>query len=311
MGNLLIDSGMLLVGFLLAVIGGDFFVKSVVSIAYFLRISPAIVAVTVAAFATSSPELSVAINSAMAGEPAISLGNALGSNVVNVAVILGVVLLIGQIQTTSSTLKRDFPFALIVPVILGVMSIDGSISRIDAILMLFLFLTWLTFTVMEAKRQRLTLTEEEANNSITKTLIFGITGLVCLFLSGSFIVSGAEGIALHFGVDPFLIGATIVSIGTTTPEMAVTIIAVRKGHDEVGLGTVLGSNIFNGLFIVSVAALITPIQISSAEVLVAVIFGILSIGLVLPTRNFTLGRRRGATLVIVYAIYLATIIQQG
>ena len=144
----------LILGIVCAGVGGEVFVRGAVGLARSMRIAPGIIGATVAAFATSSPELSVSISSALAGKPQIALGDALGSNVVNVALILGAALIISGIQTPRAGLKRDFPVALVVPVITGVLCLDGEISRLDGALMLAAFLTWLIATLIEGRRER-------------------------------------------------------------------------------------------------------------------------------------------------------------
>lgn len=142
------------IGVLCAAIGGELFVRGIVGMAHWARIAPAIVAATVAAFATSSPELSVAINAASAGQPAIALGDALGSNVVNIALILGMVLLIAEMRSSRDSLRRDFPTALVVPGVMAILLLDGLLSRLDAVLMLGLFLLWLRASAQAALRHR-------------------------------------------------------------------------------------------------------------------------------------------------------------
>src|SRR3990172_9570962 len=144
----------LILGIISAGIGGEFFVRGAVGLAHWARISPGIIGATVAAFATSSPELSIAITSAMAGRPQISLGDALGSNVVNVALVLAITLLISGIQCPRDSIKRDFPIALITPVVIGVLAFDGVLSRLDGLLLLGMFIAWVVAVTVEARKQR-------------------------------------------------------------------------------------------------------------------------------------------------------------
>jgi cation:H+ antiporter len=301
----------LLAGIVCAGVGGELFVRGAVGLARSMRVSPGIVGATVAAFATSSPELSVSISSALAGKPQIALGDALGSNVVNVALILGAALIVSGIQTPRAGLKRDFPVALIVPVVTGALCLDGEISRLDGALMLAAFLCWLIATVIDARRQRSAAEEVLGAKRLWTALAQCAVGLALLVAAGYFIVSGARGIALHFGVPEFIIGATVVAVGTSVPELATAMIAKLKGHDEVGLGTLLGSNIFNGLFIVALAAIIHPIPVGGLGVFVAIIFGIVALACSYPPGNGFIERRRGALLLVLYAMYLATIFQLG
>jgi cation:H+ antiporter len=299
----------LLLGVACAGGGGELFVRGTVGLAKSLRISAGIVAATVAAFATSSPELTVSITSALHGTPTIALGDALGSNVVNVALILGSVLLIGALNAARGTVRRDFPTALAVPVVTAVLLIDGELSRIDGLLLLALFVLWLVTVIREARRERSAVEEVLGAYPPGRALLEGAIGLVLLIAAGTLIVTGATGIASAYGVNDFIIGATVVAVGTSVPELATAIISRLREHDEVGLGTVLGSNIFNGLFIVGVASSITPIRIGFAVVAPALALSVLAVALTYPPRNGVIGRYRGGMLLAVYAVYLAAVLQ--
>jgi cation:H+ antiporter len=300
----------LLLGVVCAGLGGELFVRAAVGLAYWARVSPGIIGATVAAFATSSPELSVSINAALAGKPQIALGDALGSNVVNVALILALALLISGIKSPRASLKRDFPVALLVPVITGVLFLDGELSRIDGLLMLGMFIAWLVTAAIEARNQRNAAEEVLGENRGWLAVLYCIAGLALLVAAGNLIVAGARGIAISFGIDEFIIGATIVAVGTSVPELATTVIAKLRGHDEVGLGTILGSNIFNGLFIVAVAAIIHPITVAWREVAATLVFGFVALLFTYPTNKGFIERKRGVVLLVLYAVYLATILQR-
>ncbi|KAF0150359.1 MAG: K+-dependent Na+/Ca+ exchanger-like protein [Ignavibacteria bacterium] len=299
----------LTIGVVCAGIGGELFVRGAVGIAHWARISPGIIGATVAAFATSSPELSVSINSALAGKPQIALGDALGSNIVNISLILAIVLVISGIQCPRESVKRDFPVALLVPIVTGILALDGVLSRIDGFLMLSMFIAWFLAVVIEARKQRSFADEILGEHRKWLVVLSCAGGLVFLFAAGNLIVVGARGIALNFGIDEFIIGATIVAIGTSVPELATTVISKIRGHDEVGLGTILGSNIFNGIWIIAIAAIINPITIAMREVAVALVFGLIALVFTYPARNGYIERRRGVLLLVLYVVYLVTIIQ--
>lgn len=303
------DYGALLIGIVCAGVGGELFVRGSVGLAHWARITPGIIGATVAAFGTSSPELSVSISSAITGEPQIALGDALGSNVLNIALILGIALVISGIHVPRSGIKRDFPVALLVPVVTGVFCLDGEISRIDGLLMLSMFIAWLVATVIEAKKQRSATDELVGAHGRWQVLLSCVAGLACLVLAGKLIVTGARGIAVSFGVDEFIVGAVVVAVGTSVPELATTIIAKLRGHDEVSLGTVLGSNIFNGLLIVSVASIVCPIAVNFQKVSITLVVGFFAVALTYPLNSGYIGRVRGVLLLFLYAAYLATILQ--
>ena len=242
----------LISGLICAGTGGELFVRGAVGLAHWARISPGIIGATVAAFATSSPELSVSISSAIAGKSQIALGDALGSNVVNVALILALALVISGIQSPRNSLNRDFPVAALIPIITGVLCLDGELSRFDGLLMLGMFLAWLVAAVIDARKQRSVADEVLGEHRGWMVLLSMVAGLGLLVAAGNLIVAAAKGIASSFGIDDFIIGATLVAVGTSMPELATTVVAKLRGHDEIGLGTILGSNIFNGIFIVPI-----------------------------------------------------------
>ena len=301
----------LFAGVLCAAAGGELFVRGAVGLAYWARISPGIIGTTVVAFATSSPEIAVSVSAAASGAPQLSLGDALGSNIVNVALILGIALCIAAIQSPRDTVKRDFPVALLVPVITGVLFLDGVLSRTDGVIMLTVFLAWIVAVILEVRRQRSAAAAVLGEHKGWLALVLSCAGLVLLLLAGRLIVAGAKGIAVSFGIDEFIVGATIVSIGTSVPELATTVIARIRGHEEIALGTILGSNILNGLFVVSVAALIAPITIALSELAVVLVLGVSAVALTFPSRTGLIGRRRGAALLALYLVYIAAFLQGG
>lgn len=300
----------LLLGVVCAAIGGELFVRGSVGLARQLRVSAGIIAATVAAFATSAPELSVGVQSALAGEPQISLGNAVGANVLNVALILGLATLIAPLRAPREGIGRDFAVALIVPVVTGVLCLDGVISRVDGALLLGVFAVWLFFTVREAQGQRSAAGAVLGARGLAAELVQGIAGLGLLGFAGNRIVAGGSTLAAAWGMDEFVIGATVVAAGTTVPELATVLISRFRGHDEVGLGTVLGSNIFNGIFIVGVVACLHPIPVEGREINTALVFGALSVGCVWPSVSGRLDRPRGVVLLVLYAVYLGVILQR-
>jgi cation:H+ antiporter len=300
-----------LLGVIAAGAGGELFVRGSVGLAEWGRIPPGIIGATIAAFATSSPEFAVAVSAALAGTPSISLGDVLGSNIVNVALILALALTMDNLRAPYDSIKRDFPVAMLVPVLLAILAFDGVLSRLDGVMLLVIFLTWLTATVIEVRRQRRAAEEVLGEPRPWLALGYSLAGLACLITAGQLIVGGARGIALSFGLDEFVIGATVVAVGTSIPELATTMIARLRGHAEIGLGTVLGSNIFNGLWIVAVATIIAPITVHWQELVVGLGFGIISMALVFPARDGLIGRRRGVLLLALYVVYVFTILTRA
>ena len=256
----------LFIGVVCAGVGGELFVRGLVGLARWARISAGIIATSVAAFATSSPELSVAVGAALSGRPEISLGDALGSNVVNVALILAVALCLAAFSSPRASVRRDFPVALLVPVVVGALGFDGRLSRADGLALLVLFFAWLTMVINAARQERRAAVVVQESTRHGRAIAQSLGGFAFLAGSGHFIVEGARGIAVAFGIPEFVIGATVVAVGTSMPELATTVIAKLRGHDEIGLGTLLGSNVFNGLFVIGTAAVLCPIRFDPREV---------------------------------------------
>ncbi len=297
-------------GLICAAVGGELFVRAAVGIAAWLRVPAGVIGATVAAFATSTPEVSVAIGAAAAEKPEIALGDALGSNVVNVALVLGITLLAGPIVAPRGSTRRDIPFAVVVPLGTIAVALDGGISRIDAGILLALFGTWLALTTRSAWTERSAAVDVLAERSHWRSAVELVVGLLFLVAAGRLIVFGARGVGEALGLEDFVIGATFVAIGTSTPELATTLVARVRGHSEIGLGTIVGSNIYNGGFIIALAALIHPIDVSFREVGAAIAFGLALVALLLNARG-TLGRRLGATFLVVYAAYLTILFTLG
>ena len=278
----------------LAAIGGELFLKGVLGLAAWLRLPKLLVATTLAAFATSSPELTVSSMAALAGKPEIGLGDALGSNVVNVALILGIALLFGHLPAQIGELRRDIALALAVPLLTLLFAADGTLSRSEGNALLVVFLCWLALVVRQAIQHRLDgVADLSPPEPIPLIWLFTLAGLGCLVLSGRLFVSGASGIATAMGIHSYIVGATVVVIGTSLPELATTL---------------LGSNLFNSLAIVGIAASIHPIQAPLQEVAIALLFDILAVLLILPWRG-RISRFRSIPLLTCYATYVVLTIR--
>lgn len=298
---------LLTLGLVCAALGGEFFVRGSTGLGRLLRIPAAVVGATLAAFATSSPEVSVSINAALAKKPNISVGDALGSNVVNIGLVMGLALLIRGLSVSVHTSKRDYLIALLAPILTGLLMLDGMISRADAVLLLGLFSYWMFKTVTAALRHRADSDQTVESKSVWGIAASSLAGLALLVVAGRLIVFAAKGIAETYGVDPFLIGATLVAIGTSMPELATMLVARLRGQDDLGVGTLLGSNIFNGLVIIPIAALIHPIAILRNEVMVGLGFGLAMVISILPARGGWLSRSRGVWLILLYVLYLISL----
>ncbi len=306
------DLALILGAVLLAAAGGEAFLRSILGAALHLRVPKMVVATTLAAFATSSPELTVSTVAALAGQPEIGLGDALGSNVVNIALIFGLALLYGPVQTTRQDFGRDFTLALAVPVLTFFLALDGRIERGEALLLLAAFSVWLVWTVRGALRNRADAVDVEASElSAGKSLLLGVLGLGALIAAGRLFVSGATGIAAAHAVDTYVIGVVLVAIGTSLPELVTVILSRLRGHDDVGVGTLIGSNLFNGLAIVGVAGTIHPIAVPLSEVTLTLAAGVTALLLLLPDRSGRIGRTRGVLLLGLYSGFIWATLAYG
>jgi cation:H+ antiporter len=227
----------------------------------------------VVGFGTSAPEMVVSVLSAMNNTPQLALGNAYGSNIANIALILGVTALIIPVVVKKEAMKRDIPILMAMTVLTVLLLMDGNVSFVDGLILLFAFAgitAFNIFTELHAKRKRKKEESVEApaeKVSIVKSSLLLLAGLALLILSSRMLVWGAINVAQALGVSDLLIGLTIVAVGTSLPELASSIAAARKGENDLAVGNVIGSNIFNTLVVVGIAAVITPIKAMDAEVL--------------------------------------------
>ncbi|MFM7126750.1 MAG: calcium/sodium antiporter [Actinomycetota bacterium] len=298
---------LLVVGLILAALGGDRFVRGSVGLASWLRIPSGIIGATVAAFATSSPELTVGVLAAVDGRPDLAFGDATGSNMVNLSVVVGITLLISAITVHWREMRRELVTFVAALGFILVVGLDGRIERFEAVAMIVLFVGWLVRIVAEARRER-SRADILGDTDHRAVVVDVVLGLVMLIVAGRLIVLGGKEIGEYLGWSQFVIGTVIVAIGTSAPELVTTVIALRRGEVGVGIGTVLGSNIFNSLFIVGIAGSIQPIDVDRPLTAVALGMSVVAAALLLPGRDGRLGRSRGLLLLATYAIFVGAIL---
>lgn len=295
---------MLLAGSALAALGGQLFIRGLIGFSAWWRLPTSVVAATLAAFATSAPELSVAINSAVAGQPEIALGEVLGSNVVNIALVLGIAVAFAPILVDRGAVAREYPAAAAAPALVGLLAVDGTLGRLDGLILLAVFAAWLSRGVAAGRRFRASAQGAALERTRTSVVISLGLGLVMLIIAGRAIVAGAVGVSTALGWDGFVVGAVLVALGTSAPELVTVIIARLRGHDDVAVGTILGSNIFNTLMILGVAAVIRPITVEGFETDVGVVASVVLVLLLLPVRG-RVDRWRSLPLLGSYFLVLA------
>ncbi len=295
---------LLVVGFALAAVGGELFVRGAVGGAVLLRVPAGAIGATVVAFATSSPEMSVAVQAARSGTPEVALGDALGSNVVNIGLVLGLTVALGSLAVRRRDVRRELAVAAAAPALTIAVLVDGRMVRAEAFVLLAVFVVWLVFVTRDALRSRDELADPAAEQvAVRSVLPATVAGIAALLVAGNLIVVAAKDIGDLVGLDSFTVGATMVAAGTSAPELATAIIARRRGHIDVGVGTVLGSNVFNNLWIVGIAGFISPMEISAVEVVVAVGACLAGLLFAVPNRRAALPRTRGLGMLAVLVLY--------
>lgn len=287
------DYILLIIGFVLLIKGADFFVDGSSSVAKILKVPTIIIGLTVVAFGTSMPELSVSVTAALRESNDLAVSNVLGSNIFNLLVVLGCCALVKPVAAKWSLLKKEFPFSILITIILLLVDSDFSIMKIldgnqgfvlgrwAGLLFLILFVLYIYATVKSALRSRAEakdMEEEEYKTmSPLKSGIYIVIGLIGIVWGGNLVVDSASNIALTFGWSQTFIGLTIVALGTSLPELVTSVVAARKGENDLAVGNVVGSNIFNILLILGVSSFITPITLDVTAVYDTIILIIASI----------------------------------
>ena len=302
---------MLVFGFVLLVWGADKFVAGASALARRLGVSPLLVGLTIVAFGTSAPELAVSLTAALQGANEIAVGNVVGSNIFNMLMVAGLSAVVCPLVMDRTLLRRDWPDSVLAAILLLVfIAPDLTISRVEGIILLAAFAVVLGTQIRAALKNRDTL-ETEEDEVAMPPLMIGINivlGLACIIIGGQLAVNGATGIARMFGLSETLIGLTIVAIGTSLPELVTSLVAARKGQNEIAMGNVIGSNIFNLLLILGVSATITPIPVQATSIIDALVLIGISIVFYLPARRGKLVRAPGAIMALTYVVYTAYLI---
>ena len=306
LGNIWLDILYILLGFVLLIKGGDFLVDGAVAIARRAKLSPMVIGLTIVGFGTSSPELLVSIQAALGGSSGIALGNVVGSNIANIALILGTAAIFRACVVQKLTLKVDMPFLLFISALFVGIAMSGTISRVAGIIG---FLLLCAFIVWEIKNYPADIQPEEEEKepmAVWKALIVIILSFAALVYGSDKLVEGASNIARALGVSDRIIGLTIVAVGTSLPELFSSVAAARKGQTDMAIGNVVGSAIFNILCVVGISAAITPIHDTNIGFLTDYICMISLSGLLwffLATKQ-TLEKWEGLVLVAIYAAYI-------
>lgn len=258
----MLDIILFIVGIILVLKGADWLTDGSVAVASRLGVSQIVIGLTIVAMGTSMPEFCVSLISALKGTPDLAVGNVVGSNIFNALLIVGVAALVAPMTILKSTVKRDIPFAILASAALLVMCLDNHIGRMDALILLILFAIFMTMTLRGARKDAEEPQGETKTLPTGKAVVFILLGLAGLIIGSDLFVDSASNIARSLGVSDAVIGLTIVAGGTSLPELATSVVSARKGNSGIAIGNVLGSNVFNILFILGITGLIQPMAIT-------------------------------------------------
>ena len=322
----------LIIGFVLLIKGADFFVEGSSAVAKRFRIPSMILGMTIVAMGTSLPECAVSVTASLTGNNSLAISNAVGSNIFNLLVVCGVCSLFVPLAVQKSTLQTEFPLSILCAGLLLLLGYLGmTLGRIDGIIFLIIFAGYLFWMIRSAKKarhditsadssstqeSRSSLSEEEIEqvashiNLLTawKCLIFILGGMIAIKYGGDFVVEGASTIASSLGLSQTLIGLTIIAMGTSLPELVTSIVAARKDEVDMALGNVIGSNIFNILLVLGVAAAISPVGFALENIIdIAFLIIISAITLVFAWTSKEINRKEGIIMLVLYAAYMVYI----
>jgi len=316
-----------LIGFVLLIKGADFLVEGASSLAKRNNIPELVIGLTIVSFGTSMPELIVNLLASFDGSSELAIGNILGSNIANVLLILGVAAMIRPLTIQKSIYFTEVPISLFATVMVGFLAnanlfvdVKGlTLSRYDGSILLFFFALFMTYIYVVSKSKQ-SIQEEAASAETISTLPKGrsiayiVIGSLALFLGGKWVVDGAFEIALFFGLSETFIGLTVVAVGTSLPELVTSAVAAKKGQSDMAVGNVVGSNIFNILWILGLSSVIRPLPfdvVSNSDILMVIASSTLLIVAIVIGRKASIGRVMGTIFVLTYAAYLAYLVMRG
>lgn len=304
---------LIIIGMALVLWGADRLTDGAVAIAQRMNVPEIVIGLTIVAMGTSMPEFCVSFAGALKGTADLAVGNVVGSNIFNAMLIVGVAAMVAPMSILKSTVKKDIPFAVFASLILFQLCLNNRITRIEAFVLLIMFAVFMIYTVMGAKNGMPTASEEEAKKNkskgLSKDVFYVVAGLAALIVGSNIFVDNATEIARLLGVSEAVIGLTIVAAGTSLPELATSIVAARKGQSAIAIGNVIGSNVFNILFIIGLTGVIRPMQIVGlTNIDFAVMLGSMLLLWLMSFTKYTLSRWEGAVLAVLYVVYVGWLI---
>lgn len=309
--TILIQILLLAIGFAMLVKGADWFVDGASGIAEKFKIPQLVIGLTIVAMGTSAPEAAVSITAALRGNADITVGNVVGSNILNILIILGIASAITTIRVTKTTIRYEIPFMLLITLVFMALGYtDEKLTLIEGIILLAFFVAYLVYMFWMAKTGQAEAEEITVEGSVPKLLAMTVIGLALIVFGSDVTVDAATELATIFGVSERFIGLTIVALGTSLPELFTSVIAARKGKADIAIGNIVGSNIFNILFVVGLSALITPVVFAPSFVIDCLVAAAAGIILwLLAFRKHQLNRIGGIIMLVCYAAYFVYLLQ--
>ncbi|PKQ61404.1 sodium:calcium antiporter [Labilibaculum filiforme] len=300
----------LFIGFVILLYSGDLLVKGGVALSSHFKISTLVVGVTVVSFGTSAPELFVSLDAALHGSPDIAIGNVIGSNIANIALVLGFTAILMPLPVRSNSIKFDWPFMMGASLLFYIFILNQQLEYYEGIIFICLLVVFMVWTIWKSRKERKSLSTDfkEAKYSIFVAILLIIASSVGLYFGANILVGSAKNIALDFGVSERVVGLTLVAFGTSVPELATSAVAAYKKEMDISIGNIIGSNIFNIFGVLGVTSIIKNIfisdQIISFDILIMLGVSFLLFLLILPLHKGKLHRWKGFLLLAVYLIYV-------
>ena len=308
---------LLILGFVLLVKGADFFVEGSSSVAKLLRIPTIIIGLTIVAFGTSAPELAVSISASLSGSNDIAVGNVIGSNIFNLMMVLGLCSLLAPMPMDKKILNGDYLYAILAAVVMLLLfGFDHDLSRLDGIILLIMFAYFMGKTVRSALKDRAAGTDDDDEEEIKVlspllSVVYIIGGMAAIVIGGNLVVDNASLIAASFGLSETLIGLTVVAFGTSLPELVTSMVASKKGENGLALGNVIGSNLFNILFVLATSTTISPMKVDVLSTFDAIfLIAVSALIWLMAKKDYQIGRIRGVIMVALYLAYTVYIIMR-
>lgn len=304
---------LLIVGFVFLIKGSDFFVDGASSIASLLKIPTIIVGLTIVAFGTSAPEAAVSITSSLVGNNAMAVSNVIGSNLFNMLMVIGIAALLSNLLMEKSVLEKDLPFLVGITALWAIFIFIGwDINNIEGIILLIILLAYVYYLIRSARKSKDANEVEKPKLTLPKSIIFIVVGLAGIIIGGDFVVDSASAIAMALGMSETLVGLTIVAIGTSLPELVTSITALRKGENQLVIGNVIGSNIFNILFVLGASSAISSIPLDPSMIIdVIFMIAVTILCFIFGKTQDKYDKKEGIILIALFILYMAFAIMRN